>query len=64
MSYAQVVELVDTPVLEAGTVRCEGSSPFLGTIYFNNNLRISSSVSNSLGRLLKNKLTSSHLKHP
>jgi hypothetical protein len=27
-----MAELVDAPVLEAGTVRCEGSSPFLGTM--------------------------------
>ncbi len=31
MSTAQVVELVDTLVLEASVVRREGSSPFLGT---------------------------------
>jgi hypothetical protein len=30
--FAQVVELVDTTVLEAVAVRCKGSSPFLGTI--------------------------------
>gem|GEM_PF-3896753 len=31
--FAQMVELVDTPALEAGIAKCESSNLSLGTIY-------------------------------
>ncbi len=34
ISCTQVVELVDTPDLGSGAARCEGSSPFLGILFF------------------------------
>lgn len=33
-AYAEMVELVDTPGLEPGAVRCAGSSPVLGKTTF------------------------------
>ncbi len=34
ISFAQVVELVDTPDLGSGAARCVGSSPILGILSF------------------------------